>query len=88
MNNMHPSALTITSEGQVTIPKAIRNKLNLDIGDKVEFRCNGNNEIVLKPVTKKVQEVLGMLSQYKQVQPVSVEDMNAGIEKFLAKKLK
>jgi len=28
---------TITSKGQITIPKKLRNHLNLSTGDKVEF---------------------------------------------------
>ena len=35
---------TLTSKGQVTIPKAVRNSLNLHGGDKVEFVITESKE--------------------------------------------
>lgn len=32
--------VTITSKGQITIPLALRNKLNLKVGDQLEFDEN------------------------------------------------
>lgn len=43
-------ATTITTKGQVTIPKKIRKELGLQPGDKVVFRKEGEN-IVLKPAS-------------------------------------
>ncbi len=40
----------LTSKGQITIPKSIRNKLNLSKGDRFEFKVQGD-EIVLKKVS-------------------------------------
>ena len=71
---------TMTQKGQVTIPKKVRDSLHLATGDKVEFIVNDRNEIVIKPVTRKVMEVAGLLSKYKKVQPVSVEEMNQLVE--------
>lgn len=39
---------TVTSKGQVTIPKAVREQLGLKPGSKVEFRSGTDGEIVLK----------------------------------------
>lgn len=52
---------TLTSKGQITIPKSVRDSLALHAGDKVEFVLTENNEVLLKPVTKKVDEVFGRL---------------------------
>ncbi len=52
---------TLTSKGQITIPKLVRDSLALHAGDKIEFILTHNNEIILKPVTKKVDEVFGRL---------------------------
>lgn len=52
---------TLTSKGQITIPKSVRDSLALNAGDKVEFVLTENNEVLLKPVTKKVDEVFGRL---------------------------
>jgi AbrB family looped-hinge helix DNA binding protein len=41
-------ATTITSKGQVTIPKRIRDSLSLDPGSKVIFDVNQDGDIVLR----------------------------------------
>jgi antitoxin PrlF len=38
----------VTSKGQVTIPKAIRDALDIHPGSKVEFTVNRQGEIVLR----------------------------------------
>ena len=40
---------TVTSKGQVTIPKAVRDLLGITPGTSVDFRRNENGEIVLTP---------------------------------------
>ena len=40
-------ATTLTSKGQVTIPKRIRDELQLLPGAAVEFSVNGDGEVVL-----------------------------------------
>lgn len=42
---------SLSTKGQVVIPRNIRNQLNLDIGDKLIVVCDGSN-ILLKPVLK------------------------------------
>ncbi len=51
---------TITSKGQVTIPKKIRDKLGLKPGDKVDFEVEKGD---LKVSRKKysIEETFGML---------------------------
>jgi len=39
---------TLTSKGQVTIPKHIRDALHLEPGCAIEFRINRDGEVVLK----------------------------------------
>ena len=73
------SLTTLTSKGQVTIPKNIRDTLQLYAGDKVEFIIRAENEAVLRPVTKKVDDVFGKLSKYKKSAPVSIDEMNEAI---------
>lgn len=41
-------ATTVTSKGQVTIPKHIRDSLNLEPGSKVVFDVNNDGELVLR----------------------------------------
>jgi antitoxin PrlF len=42
----------VTSKGQITIPKAVRDSLGLNPGDRVAFEMHGASEVVLKPLTK------------------------------------
>ena len=78
---------TITSKGQVTIPKNIRDLLHLYAGDKIEFIFKKSDEVILRPITKKVAEVCGGLSKYKLSNPVSVEQMDQAIKNKNEKKL-
>ena len=41
-------ATTVTSKGQVTIPKHIRDSLHLEPGSKVVFDVNSDGELVLR----------------------------------------
>jgi antitoxin PrlF len=46
-------ATTLTSKGQVTIPKQIRDALNLAPGSSVEFAVNREGEVVIHQVGAK-----------------------------------
>lgn len=78
---------TLTSKGQITIPKAIRDGLGLHSGDKLEFIVTENGDVLIKPVTKKVDEVFGKLHKPGQ-KTVSVEDMDSAIRERLKAKFK
>ena len=70
---------TLTNKGQVTVPKAIRTSLGLHSGDKIEFFITETGEALLIPVTKKVDEVFGILHKPGR-KPVSIEEMDAAIK--------
>lgn len=70
---------TMTSKGQVTFPKAIRDKLRLGSGDKVEFTLLDGGKLLVVPMTAPVTKLRGMLPAPKK--PVSLEEMEAGIIK-------
>jgi AbrB family looped-hinge helix DNA binding protein len=53
---------TITSKGQVTIPKPIRDKLGVGPRDRVEFVLR-DGEVVLRPVRRSVLSFRGFLRQ-------------------------
>jgi AbrB family looped-hinge helix DNA binding protein len=74
-----PSA-TITSKGQLTLPKAIRDLLHLDTGDRVDFVVKDDGTVVLKPATVDVRELKGMLHR-KGLKPLTIEEMNAIIRR-------
>ena len=68
---------TITSKGQITIPKTVRDSLHLRTGDRVEFVVHGEKEAVLKPLTKTIDEVFGRLRTART--PKTIEEMNDAI---------
>ena len=67
---------TMTSKGQVTIPKAVRDSLHLHAGDRIDFIVTGDGDVIVRPITKKVDDVFGVLHKAGRV-AVSVERMNA-----------
>jgi AbrB family looped-hinge helix DNA binding protein len=66
----------ITSKGQATIPKAIREHLGLVPGDKVKFFLHPDGTVVMLP-KRPASAVRGMLRSRRP--PVSVEEMNDAI---------
>ena len=78
---------TLTSKGQVTIPKIIRNTLGLHVGDRIEFVIDDRGQALIKPVTKKVDEVFGMLHKSGK-KSVTVDQMNQAIRKNIKVKFK
>ena len=74
------SQATLTSKGQVTIPKPVREKLHLSTGAKIEFIIGDDGStVLLRPITRQVDEVFGRLRQYRKANPVSVEEMDEAI---------
>lgn len=69
---------TLTSKGQLTIPKEVRALLHLRTGDRVAFVVHGAGEAVMTPVTKSVDEVYGRLHRPGQPRK-TVEDMKAAV---------
>jgi antitoxin PrlF len=71
---------TLTSKGQITIPKIVRLALKLHTGDRVEFVVRGDEEATLKPAAKSVDDVFGCLHKPGR-KTVSVEEMNAAVSR-------
>lgn len=44
---------TLTTKGQVTIPKEIRELLKLHTGDKIEIIVTEKREAIIRPISKK-----------------------------------
>jgi AbrB family looped-hinge helix DNA binding protein len=79
-----PSA-TLTSKGQLTLPKAIRDLLRLEAGDRIDFVVRDDGTVVLRPVTVDVRELKGLLYR-KGLRPLSVEDMNTAVRRRAARR--
>jgi antitoxin PrlF len=77
---------TLTTKGQITIPKEIRDRMMLHSGDKLDFQLTEQGEVLLKPVTRHVDEVCGRLSKPGQ-KAVTPSEMDAAIEQRTKRRL-
>lgn len=75
---------TLTSKGQITLPKALRTHLNLIPGDRVEFVMDDDGQIRLVPKTTSVRRLKGMLPRPDE--PVSLERMEEAIAEGAAQR--
>jgi len=71
---------TLTTKGQVTIPKQVRETLKLHSGDKIEIIVTKNREALIRPISKKVDDIFGKLYRPAR-KTVSVDSMNDAIRK-------
>ena len=79
-----PSA-TLTSKGQLTLPKVIRERLRVRAGDRVDFIVQDDGAIVVRAATVDVRELKGLLHR-KGIKRLSVEQMNAVIRRRAAER--
>ena len=69
----------LSSKGQVTIPAAVRRRLGLDAGDRIEFVELKEGGFVIKPAIDDVRALKGLLRKPKN--PVTIEDMDAAVRR-------
>jgi AbrB family looped-hinge helix DNA binding protein len=65
---------TISSKGQITIPAGVRQALNVDTGDRVEFIELEPGQYLFVAANRSVTELKGMFGKPRRV--VSVDEMN------------
>jgi antitoxin PrlF len=68
---------TMTSKGQITIPKDVRDELGLEPGTKVDFVRISAREYRLRPKNRSIMDLFGM-AKYDGP-PLTIEEMNEGI---------
>jgi AbrB family looped-hinge helix DNA binding protein len=78
---------TLTTKGQVTIPKEIRDSLKLHTGDKIEIIITKKKEAIIRPVAKKVDDIFCILHKPER-KSVSIEIMDEAIRKRMKEKFK
>lgn len=71
------SRATLTSKGQMTLPKDVRNDLDLKPGDQIEFVKIGRY-YELRPRNLNAADLGGMLHR-PDMGTMSIEDMDKGI---------
>ena len=75
---------TLTSKGQVTIPKAVRDELGLREGDRIAFRVLEDGTVVVEPETVEIRDLRGILKPKRK--GVSVSDMEKAVRAEAVKK--
>ena len=67
---------TVTAKGQITIPKAVRDRLHLSAGDTVDFVLEASDRVVLRPLVGSVRDLAGMLRRpgARPVSPAEIEE--------------
>ena len=77
---------TVSSKGQVTIPKKIREFLRVGASDKIVFIPLEDGKVLITTKPVPVSELFGMLSYKKKEKPVSVDDMKDAVRKKRAER--
>lgn len=68
---------TLTSKGQITIPKAVRESLKLHVGDRIEFLVDPDGSVRIVPATRPVTALKALLTRPRR--PLSLEEIDAVI---------
>ena len=69
------AAATLTSKGQTTIPKEIRDSLGIKPGDRMTFTLMLDGTVVMRVKRKSVVDLAGVLHK-KGRKPVSIAQMS------------
>lgn len=71
---------TITSKGQVTIPRALRDELGLHAGDRLVWTLSESGTIeVRKEIGRPLREIVGLLG--KPARSATIEEMDRAISR-------
>lgn len=68
---------TVTSKGQITIPKEVRDSLGVEPGDRVEFVAQEKGVYKVVAATRDVRHLKGVVP--KPEKPVTIADMNRAV---------
>ena len=71
---------TLTSKGQITLPKEVREHLHVTEGDRVDFVIDEDGKVVLQPARSRLEDLWGMLHDPGR-KKVSIEEMDEAIER-------
>jgi antitoxin PrlF len=78
------SESTISSKGQVTIPKAIRIRMRLKVGDRLRFLIEADGSVRLAAATRDVSTLREILPRPKR--RATVEEMQSVIRQRAARR--
>ena len=73
---------TLTSKGQITLPKEIRDRLGLDAGSMLDFQILEDNTITARQVQPDARRIRGLLKSPHAI-PLTVKQMDKAVSKHL-----
>jgi AbrB family looped-hinge helix DNA binding protein len=73
------ASATLTSKGQITLPKSVRERLGLEAGDRIEF-IESDQGFLVVPTTRDIRSLKGIIPKPKK--PVTLEEMNEATAKM------
>lgn len=73
---------TLTSKGQITLPKEIRDRLGLDAGSMLDFQILEDNTITARRVLPDARRIRGLLKS-PHATPLTVEQMDEAVSTHL-----
>jgi AbrB family looped-hinge helix DNA binding protein len=76
---------TLTSKGQLTLPKEIRDRLSLDTGAILDFQIQPDNTITARHVKPDARRIRGLLKS-PHAAPLTVDQMDDAVAKHLRNK--
>ena len=65
---------TVTSKGQITIPREVRDHLHVGTGDKIDFVIEANGAVRISPLVGSVRELYGFLRRRGRAPSVRAMD--------------
>ena len=77
------SEARMTSKGQITLPKDIRDRLGLKQGDRVRFIVEDDGRVRLLPAKRDVSELFGSLPRPRRA--LSIEEMDDIVQTAVAR---
>jgi AbrB family looped-hinge helix DNA binding protein len=75
---------TLTSKGQITLPKVVRERLGVEAGDKVEFVETEPGVFKMLAATRDVRDLKGLIP--KPAKSVTVEEMGRVVARMGARR--
>jgi AbrB family looped-hinge helix DNA binding protein len=76
----------LTSKGQITLPKNMRDRLDLKTGDRVEFTIDDQTQSVALRKQAPRNSSQGILEHLSKDKPVAIEEMDKAIQARASRK--
>ena len=76
---------TLTSKGQITLPKEIRDRLGLTAGSMLDFEVLPDNSISARAVKPDARRIRGILKS-PHAKALTIEQMDQGVARHLREK--